>query len=613
MSARPLVQPCQHDATGSKSAAIVVADGENPQGLARHDDLARTCDTLTELLQIRSTQNREQLACFHLQDGETPTAHLTYGAMFDAARSVAAGLAARLPVGARVILIFPNEPDFVPAFLGCILAGMVAVPLPPPRNIGGMERIQELAQVSGAELAILSSGLRRGFDRLQSQIAPNQGGPDWVYFDELEKPDPADWIDPGSQSDTLAVLQFTSGSTGTSKGVMVRHGNILQNARLVRSEFTPQDEIRLVTWLPFFHDWGLFGCFLYPMIDGGVSIYFDPSDFLQRPRCWLEAISAHRATVCCAPDFAFNLASQAMERPGGIPIDLSSLVLAKFGAEPVRQPTLERFTRVCAPLGFNQKALCPSYGLAESTLIVTGGGQDLPVRAAYLDRMGLENRRVIPVAADAPGARDVVACGKPLLDQQVRIVDPTSHRLCPIDGVGEIWMQGGSVTAGYWRLPNETHATFQAVIQDDPNSGYWLRSGDLGFLDAGELFICGRLKDIIIKAGANYFAEDLEHSFDGCHPDLRPGCGAAFGIDLDGAERLVAVQEINYGPRPEIGQLIGAIQRAISRDHAVMADAIAILPPGTLERTPSGKIRRQLTRSQFLADALNPIKLWQSW
>lgn len=607
MWARPLVQQYRHDATGPQIAGIAVSDRAKPQGLAE------TSGTLTDLLKTRSIQNRDQLACFHLQGGETPTAHLTYGAMFDAARGVAATLAARLPVGARVILVFPNEPDFVPVFLGCILAGMVAVPLPPPSNIRGMERIHELAQVAGAELAILSSGLRRGFDRLHSQIAPNRDGPDWVYFDELKFHAADDWVDPGSQPDTLAVLQFTSGSTGTSKGVMVRHSNILQNARLFRSEIAPQDVIRLVTWLPFFHDWGLFGCFLYPMIDGGVSIYFDPSDFLQRPRCWFEAISEHRATVCCAPDFAFNLASQAMERPGGIPVDLSSLVMAKFGAEPVRQATLERFIRVCAPVGFDPKALCPSYGLAESTLIVTGGGQNLPVRTAHLDRMGLENQRVAPVSADAPGARDVVACGKPLLDQKVRIVDPSSRCLCPDDGVGEIWMQGGSVTAGYWRLPDETRTVFQAVIQDDPASGHWLRTGDLGFLDAGELFICGRLKDIIIKAGANYFAEDLERSFDKCHPDLRPGCGAAFGIDVEGAERLVAVQEINYGPRTDLGQLIGAIQREISRDHAVMADAIAILPPGTLEKTPSGKIRRQLTRSQFLADTLNPIKLWQSW
>lgn len=586
------------------------SDGQNkPTG---GDDLAKAV-TLTQVLALRARDNPDRVACVHLRDGVTPVAELTYGALFDAARAAAVMLRKRVSPGARVVLVFPNEPDFVPLFLGCILAGMVAVPIAPPRNASGLNRIDELAKASGAELGIVSSMLRGGFERLRGKGGSAVGDHDWVFADELEQGDPQEWEDPGSDADTLAVLQFTSGSTGKSKGVMVRHRNILHNARMFRSEIAPEHDIRLLTWLPFFHDWGLFGCFVYPFVDGGVSIYFDASDFLQRPLCWLEAATTHKATVICAPNFAFDLAVQALDQHGGDGLDLSSLVMAKFGAEPVRTATLDRFAEVTTALGFNRSALRPSYGLAESTLIVTGGGHELPPRNLILDRKALERGRAVPVDRDTVGARDVVACGRPLLDQRVQIVDTATRRPLAADGVGEIWISGPSVAGGYWNQPEVTADTFHARLEGDTQDRNWLRTGDLGFVEGGELFICGRLKDIIIKTGANYFAEDLELSFDTSHPDLRPGCGAAFGIDAGGAERLVLVQEINFGPRPDMVEVIGAIQRAVSRDHAVLADVIAILRPGTLEKTSSGKIRRRHTRAMFLADALDPIHEWKGW
>ncbi len=577
------------------------------------DDTALAGGTLIEALEWQAHMHPDRLACVHLQDGETPVARLSFGDLVDTARAHAVMLARRARPGARVLLVFPNTPDFLPVFLGCLFAGLVAVPVSPPRSVRAMERLRALAGVAGADLAILSPRLRGGFDRLRGDAAPLGGpvdGPEWLFCDELEPGDPRDWVDPGIAPDTLAVLQFTSGSTGMSKGVMVRHANILHNARMFRAEIAPEVDIRLVTWLPFFHDWGLFGCLCYPLIAGGSSIYFDPVDFLQRPMRWVEAISAHQATVCCAPNFAFDLVTRALGQNASA-LDLSSLVMAKFGAEPIRRETMAAFADACAPLGFDAAALRPSYGLAEATLIVTGGGRNVPARSITVARKPLETGHVVVATPDCDTTRDVVSCGRPLLDQQVRIVDPVTRRPMAAGRVGEIWISGANVTTGYWQAPEETAQSFGARIGGEP--GDWLRSGDLGFEDGGEIFVCGRLKDVIIKTGANYFAEDIEASADASHPGLRPGCGAAFGIDAGGAERLVVVQEIDYGPRPDLAQVVGAIQRAVSRDHGVLADAIAVLRPGTLEKTSSGKIRRGHTRALFENDALDPLRVWRCW
>jgi acyl-CoA synthetase (AMP-forming)/AMP-acid ligase II len=569
--------------------------------------------TLTELLQLRAALHPDRPACVHLEAGETPAAQLSYAELWSAARGHAVALSRRACPGARVLLVFPNEPRFVPLFLGCLLAGLVAVPVAPPRNARGLARIRTLAKAAGADVIVLSPLLRGVWAKLQRTGESAQSGPNWIFADEIAAGDEREWADPRATPDTLAVLQFTSGSTGDPKGVMVRHDSILHNARMFLSQFAPETEIRLVTWLPFFHDWGLFGCLVFPLVAGGTCFYYDAADFVQKPRRWLEAVAAQRGTVCCAPNFAIELAAQAMGERDAAPLDLSSLVMVKVGAEPVRRATLELFDRMCAPHGFDRRALRPSYGLAESTLLVTGGGQELAFRSVTVDRKALEAGRVAPVPAGAPGSRDLVACGAPLLEQEVRIVDPRTRRAAPPGTVGEVWISGPSVAGGYWQRPEETARDFAARIESEDDSGRWLRSGDLGFFDAGELCICGRLKDVIIKSGANYFAEDLELSVDTSHPDLRLGCGAAFSIEAEGAERLVVVQEVNFGPRPDLGEVIGAIQRAVSLEHAVQADAIAVLRPGTLEKTSSGKVRRRHTKALFLAGALDPLKLWQGW
>ena len=566
--------------------------------------------TLPEMLAARAAAHPDRAALIHLDRGEEAGPPLTYAALYARARSVAAGLQERFNPGDRVMLVFPNEPDFVSALMGCVLAGLVVVPAAIPRNARTMEKLWNLAETAGAVALIASTALRGILGKLTALETP-RNAPEMIYADALPAAPMGAWLPPELSADSLAVLQFTSGSTGNQKGVMVSHGNVLHNCRVLESVCGKGQDLRMASWLPFFHDWGLFGCLFLPLFTGGTCAYFDPTDFLRRPRRWPEAISAFGATVACAPTFAYAACTPFAEEPGAPVLDLSRWRLAMIGAEPVRRAVIEGFAAAYAGQGFERRALFPSYGLAEATLMATGGDPAAEPVCLDLDRAELARGRAVD-AAPGPQTGSYVGCGKVLLDQDLRIVDPVSLVQCGDRRVGEIWLAGGSVTQGYWRRPEATRDAYCGQLAGAPGQRF-LRSGDLGFLVAGEVFICGRLKDVIIKAGGNHLAEDLEHAMERADPALRQGCGAAFSVEAAGSERLVLVQEITYGKRPDLPRLIGAIQRSVSEDHGVMADAILILAPGTLEKTSSGKIRRQATRRLFLDGALEPLQGWQGW
>ena len=550
--------------------------------------------TLPELLAAQARAHPDHMVFAHLDQGETPGESFTNAGLQARALAIAAALQRRLVPGDRVMLVFPNEPDFIAVAMGCILAGVIVIPAAPPRNARTFAKLLNLAETAGARLIIVSDLLRSALARMR-EATPSQPAPDWLHAGDIPAVAAAEFRPPPITGHTIAVLQFTSGSTGNQKGVMVSHANILHNCRMLQSVCGGGPGMRMVSWLPFFHDWGLIGCVMFPLHAGGTAYFFDPAEFLRRPRRWIEAISTQRATVSCAPNFAYQLATGTAGEAGPA-LDLSGWRLAMIGAEPVREDTIEAFATAFAPAGFRRSALFPSYGLAENTLIVSGGEPEAgPV---YHAPSGSERRWV--------------GCGKPLLEQRLRIVDPATGLPCPDGRIGEVWLSGPSVTRGYWGRPAETQDVFCAELADG-SPGTWMKSGDLAFLKDGELFICGRLKDIIIKAGENHLAEDLEHSMGRAGPGLRPGCGAAFSLDVAGVERLILVHEVNYGKKPELPALIGAIQRAVSEDHGVMADAIAILSPGTLEKTSSGKIRRLPTREQFRDGTLAPLLLWKSW
>ena len=566
--------------------------------------------TLPEMLMAQAAASPDRIVFTHLERGEDVGQSLTFAEVLRQARRCAAGLQRTTSLGDRVMLVFPNEPDFIVALLACVLAGLVAVPAAPPRNARTLDRLRNLADTAGARMVIVSEHLRGVFQKLgQADLAQGE----WVFVGDLPPTDVAAFRPPHLSAQSIAVLQFTSGSTGNQKGVMVTHANILHNCRVLSKPCGTGDAMRMVSWLPFFHDWGLVGCLFLPLWSGGSCHFFDPADFLRRPRRWLEAISLHRATVACAPNFAYALCTGTADE-GGPRLDLSGWRLAMIGAEPVRHDTIEGFAAAFASAGFRPDALFPSYGLAENTLMATGGQDHAAPIYLRLDRIALAAGRAVLATATQPESQTGlwVGCGQALLDQTVLIVDPKTRQPRADAEVGEVWIAGGSVTAGYWGRADDTAASFHATLANraDPR---FLRTGDLGFLWQSELFICGRLKDVVIKAGANFLAEDLELSMLRADPGLRVGCGAAFSLDIAGSERMVLVHEVNYGKKPELPRLVGAIQRAVSEDHGVMADAIVIVAPGSLEKTSSGKIRRQHIKLLFERGELDPLWLWQSW
>jgi len=590
--------------------AVPVPDPATPTA-GTQPDPARAARSLVELLARRASVQHDAVAYTCLDQGEEPSDTLTYGELDRQARIVGACLRARLPPGSRVLLIFPNQLDFLPAFFGCLYAGLIAVPMPPPRTAQAVGRLLHVAARAGTRVALCSPDLR---EELERRLAAAEGADlDCIFTDGIDaEADPA-WRPADPAGNEIAVLQFTSGSTGNPKGVCVTHANVLHNSALLESVCGSAPDLKLVAWLPNFHDWGLVGCLMFPLFVGRPSFVFDPAAFLFRPRRWLEAISRVRGTISCAPNFAYETCIRAAEREPGPPLDLSCWRMALVGAEPVRRDTLERFAAAFAPSGFRADAFFPCYGLAESTLIVSGGRPSAPPVTLRVDRAALEERRVRVVSGrGGPEARDLVGCGRSLLDQRIVIADPETGERCDPDEVGEVWVSGGSVARGYWGDPDLSHATFGAQIAGEVGQPY-LRTGDLGFLLDGELFICGRLKDVIIKAGQNYFAEDIEHTVERSHPGLRPNCCAAFGVEAAGAERMVIVQELEYGRKGDARAIIGGIQMAVSKQHDVMADAIVLIRPGSLEKTGSGKVRRQTTRTLFLAAELPVLAAWQSW
>lgn len=566
----------------------------------------RTARTVGELLARRAGLHPDRPAFVPLgRDGANDP--IPFGALHDRAHAVAAALQARARPGERVLLVFPNEPAFLDLFLGCLLAGIVAVPVNVPRNSRGMERLLTIAQTAGVRFAVSGHGLQARLARMGGEAAPF----DWYDPDTFTCGDVDAFRAPKVSGQDVAVLQFTSGSTGAPKAVMVRHANILHNTAMLQSVCGEGEDMRMVSWLPFFHDWGLFGCVLFPIFTGGLSHFMDPSDFLRRPLFWIESIAATRSRVSCAPDFAYAQAAREAENADLSGLDLSQWRLAMMGAEPIRADTMAKFTQKFAPAGFRETAFFPSYGLAESTLIVSGGDPAAPPVIRDYDRASLQSSHA-RAASDAQSAQRLVGVGAGLLEQRVAIVDTETGFPRPEGSIGEIWVSGPSVTGGYLDRAEETEDAFEARLPGDPAN--WLRTGDLGFVDDGELFVCGRLKDVIIKAGVNYFAEDIEHSALAAHPALRANTGAAIGVDTAGGERLVVLCELDYGPRPNLlDPVVGAIQKRIKTDHDVFADAIALLKPGTLEKTSSGKIRRQNTAALFADGKLDPLKLWQNW
>ncbi|HEY9629174.1 MAG TPA: AMP-binding protein [Coleofasciculaceae cyanobacterium] len=567
--------------------------------------------TWIELLKYRALHQPDQTAYLFLQDGEQETSKLSYQQLDVLACAIAAQLQSLEVTGERALLLYPSGLEFIAAFFGCLYAGVIAVPAYPPRPNQKMTRLSAIVTDAEAKILLTTASLLQSIESRFAQ-ASELASLHAFATDTIPSNQASKWQEPDVNRETLAFLQYTSGSTGTPKGVMVSHDNLLHNCEYMRQAFDLTPDSVSVSWLPSFHDMGLILGILEPLYVGFPAILMPPTAFAQQPIRWLQTISRYKATHSGGPNFAYELCTNKITPEQLTTLDLSSWRCAFNGAEPVRRQTLEDFAAKFKPYGFHSNQLYPCYGMAEATLMISGGLVDAEPIYDLVEANTLEQNQIVTAASNTQSVKHLVGCGQAWLDAKIVIADPESLVQCHPNQVGEIWISGRSVTQGYWRRPEQTKHTFEARLQDT-QEGPFLRTGDLGFLQNGELFITGRLKDIVIIRGRNHYPQDIELTVQQCHPALRPDCGAAFAVEIAGEDRLVVVQEVHRQAlrQLDLDAIGGAIRRAISEEHELQVYAIALLKPASILKTSSGKIQRHACRNGFLTGTLNVVGEWQ--
>jgi acyl-CoA synthetase (AMP-forming)/AMP-acid ligase II len=610
--------------------------------------------SLVELLRWRAFEQPDHRIYTYLIDGETEGAHLTYEALDLQARAIGALLQSYKANGERALLLYPAGLEFIAAFFGCLYAGVIAVPLPPPNTAQpqrALSRFRAIANDAQPTVVLTTSSILSKIEGVFTQ-APGLRALRWIATDKIAGDAADDWRDPGATPKTLALIQYTSGSTAIPRGVMVSHENLLANSAHIDQAFEISSDDVSVTWLPVFHDMGLTNGIIQPMYGGRCCVFMPPQSFLQRPARWLQAISKYKATISGGPNFAYELCARKVTPEQRAGLDLSSWRLAYDGAEPVRADTLKRFAAAFAPCGFRPNFFYPCYGLAEATLIVSGGlVKDEPIlRTMQVSELEHNHNSVVQIVDRRVNVRTLVGNGHAVADTRIVIVDPQSLTACASDEVGEIWVSAPSVAQGYWNRREETELTFHAYLSKT-GEGPFLRTGDLGFLGDGELFVTGRLKDLIIIGGRNLYPQEIELTVQQSHPAVRPACCAAFSVEVADEERLIVAAEVepryasirhsangngngngnghrngngngnsngngngngngtshphHNGRLPlDVDALVRAIRRAVAEEHDVRVHAVLLLRAGSIPKTSSGKLERRACQAGFLDGTL---------
>ncbi|KJC41579.1 fatty acyl-AMP ligase [Bradyrhizobium sp. LTSP857] len=563
-----------------------------------------TFRSLVALLARRAADQGDDRAYVFVSDRGTEEAALTFRQLHDASRALASHLTAAAQPGDRAILVFPPGIEFMVAFFGCLMAGIIAVPMMMPRRNSARDASAAILANCAPAVALTTSAFALRGD-LHTRLARENIR--WIEVDlaavasatvDLPEPSPNDF----------AFLQYTSGSTSEPKGVMVSHANLLANLEMIRLALGNTRQSTYVNWVPLYHDMGLILNALQALYVGATCVLMAPNAFMQRPLGWLRAISHYRAEVACSPNFGFDLCVSRYRADQMNGVDLSSLKIALNGAEPVHADTIERFAATFAPHGFDPRAMYPAYGMAEATLLISGGKRGGGHITRSVSRAALQ-AHVAEAPTDPDDAQVLVGCGRALSGERIAIVEPDSRERVAIDRIGEIWVTGANAARAYWRNDTATREGLNAAIagEDSP----WLRTGDLGFLDAdGELFVTGRIKDLIIIRGINHYPQDIERTVQALNEGLRENCGAAFSVpDETGEETLVIVQEVERTARHTIdtAEIKGRIREAIADSHELSARHIALIRPGTLPKTTSGKIQRKLARGLWLDGGFEDI------
>ncbi|MBW4666566.1 MAG: amino acid adenylation domain-containing protein [Cyanomargarita calcarea GSE-NOS-MK-12-04C] len=565
----------------------------------------RNCSTVVDILLFRSSTQPNRDAFTFLLDGETEQTTLTYQELDRLARRIAAKLQALGLTGERALLLYPAGLDFLIAFFGCLYAGVVAVTAYPPRNQRNTPRIKAIAQDAQAAIALTTTEILPTVQALMTDKA-SLGSLQWLTTDDLVEGLENSWQKPNINIDSLAFLQYTSGSTGTPKGVMISHGNLLHNAQTTCQFMEHSSESKFVTWLPMYHDMGLIGGILQPLYGGFPCIIMPPTSFLQRPYRWLQVISRYRGTTSGGPNFAYDLCVQKITSEQKATLDLSSWNVAFNGAEPIRHETLERFAQTFAECGFRREAFYPCYGMAETTLMVSGVDKATSPKIQAVQKSALAANRVVESSGEDGDRYNFVSCGRVIPDLKLVITNPETLNNSQVGEIGEIWVSGLSVGQGYWNREQETAETFRAY-QVDTGDGPFLRTGDLGFVQDGEVFITGRAKDLIIIRGRNLYPQDIELTAERSHSSLRSGANAAFTVEVDNEEKLVIVQELEFRAKPNLAEVVNSIRQAVTEEYEVLVYAVVLIKPGSIPKTSSGKIQRRTTRAQFESGELNIV------
>ena len=570
-------------------------------------------ETVAERLRYWAEAAPDNVAYAYLEDGENDKRRLTFSQLDERARAIAGYLIDRGLQGERALLLYPPCLDFVEAFFGCLYAGVTAVPGYPPRRNRSTERIEAIARDADATAA-LSVG--HTVDRTITLLDEDSklSKINWIATDSIINDPAHNDLQPSDTAgaNDLAMLQYTSGSTGAPKGVMLTHANIMHNCSLITHAFQARYGSVGCSWLPTYHDMGLIGGVLNPMYVGCGAYLMSPMMFMQRPIRWLKAISRYRVSISGGPNFAYDLCTQKITDDEIRELDLSSWCLAFNGAEPVRKQTLDNFAERFESCGFRREAFYPCYGMAETTLIVTGGDPEKEVETRCFDGSALDEKRVNVAAPDGDKGRYVVGCGKILPDEDVVIVDPDTRTALPPNRVGEVWVSSPSVAAGYWNKEELSDEVFRATLAEDDGREF-LRTGDLGFFHGDELFITGRLKDMIIVRGVNRYPQDIEMTVEGADRRLRSGAAAAFAVDIDGRERLVVVSEVERGADDDWRAVIDSVRRDVTTQHELPPDGVVLVRSGSIPKTSSGKIQRHACRDAFLDGTLKTVASRYTW
>ncbi len=566
--------------------------------------------TVADMLRGRADLQPEGVACVFLEfpAGEEMAEHLsTYGELHARACLLAAGLRERHARGDRAVLLYPPGLEYIAAFFACQYAGVIAVPSYPPFSHRHVTQLLSLLD-NARPRSVLSSRAVLDMARPALEKALGARGEwEWLCTEDLEGSGAPDLR--GGES-PISFLQYTSGSTSKPRGVVLSHENLLHNLHLIEECFGHHGGSRGVIWLPPYHDMGLIGGILQPVYAGFPVYLLSPLSFLKKPLRWLQVITKYRATTSGGPNFAYELCLRKVSPEERASLDLSSWDLAFTGAEPVQPSTLERFSRAFGPCGFDAKAFYPCYGLAESTLIVTGGSKAAPPRVTDFDSEALLQNEVRKREGGGDGGRSYAGCGTALEHGRVVIVHPASMTPCRPGVVGEIWVSGPSVASGYWDNPGEGRETFGACLADT-GEGPFLRTGDLGFFHEGELFVVGRLKDTIILRGRNVYPQDIEKTAEESHPGLRRGCNAAFAIDVQNENRVVLLQELEQNcvelEAALAEDIRSSIRRAVAVNLGIQVHEVVLIRSNTLLKTTSGKIRRSACRTEYLSGNLENV------